>query len=484
MATQNNTNSQPTILWHDYETWGVNPQKDFPCQFAGIRTDLDLNIVGKPLNWFSQIPNDYLPHPQACLVTGITPQQSIRDGMVESAFMQKILDEMSLANTCTAGYNSLRFDDEVTRFALYRSLQDPYAREWKNGNSRWDIIDLVRACYALRPEGINWVYKEDGRPSFKLDELAPANGIEHEDAHDALSDVYATIGMAKKIKEAQPKLYQFAFDLKNKRKAAEALNIEALQPVVHISSKLPASQGCCTWILPLAQHPKNNNAVICLNLALSPAPLFELSAQELHEKLYMPSSLLGDDEQRLPIKLVHLNKCPIIAPAKTLTEENAERLNIDRAQCLKNLSEIKKHAGLSQKLIDVFLIEQSRPENNDPDFALYTGGFISNSDRQSLDEIIQSDPNILGSKTWQFDDQRLDKLLFRFRARNYPQTLSDSEVTKWQRHREYRLTDPSSPASIKMTDYMMQLEQLAQSHHSNPEKQAIIRALYQYAQGL
>lgn len=473
-----------TILWHDYETWGVNPQKDFPCQFAGIRTDLNLNIVGKPLNWFSQIPNDYLPHPQACLVTGITPQQSLRDGMVEAAFMQKVLAQMSQANTCTAGYNSLRFDDEVTRFSLYRNLQDPYAREWKNGNSRWDIIDLVRTCYALRPEGLNWVYKEDGRPSFKLDELAPANGIEHEDAHDALSDVYATIGMAKKIKEAQPKLYQFAFDLRDKRKAAAALNIGAAQPVVHISSKLPATQGCCTWILPIAKHPKNNNAVICLNLALSPEPLFDLSAEELHQRLYTPLKLLANDESRLPIKLVHINKCPIIAPAKTLTEENAQRLGIDRAMCLTNLARIKQHPDIDQKLIDIFLIEEQVKETTDPDFALYSGGFISDSDRQILNNIVDSHPNNLDTQHWQFTDSRLEKLVFRFRARNYPQTLSDADMVKWQRHREYRLTDPNSPASIKMNEYMMQLEQLAQQHHNNPQKQAIIRALFQYAEGL
>jgi exodeoxyribonuclease-1 len=475
---------QPTILWHDYETWGVNPQKDFPSQFAGIRTDHELNIIGKPLNWFCQIPNDYLPQPQAALVTGITPQQTLRDGLIESEFIAKIVEQMAQPNTCTAGYNSIRFDDEVTRFSLYRNLREPYAREWQNSNSRWDIIDLVRACYALRPDGINWVYKEDGSPSFKLDQLAPANDIEHVDAHDALADVYATIELAKKIKSAQPKLYEYIFNSRGKRVLAEMINIKEFVPLVHISSKLPATQGCCTWVLPIAYHPVNKNAVICINLALSPTPLFSLSPEELLNKLYQPNHMLEEGEQRLPIKLIHLNKCPVLAPAKTLTEENAERLGIDRQSCLDNLAMIKQQPQLSEKLINMYALQSHSSEPVDPDFALYTDGFINDRDRQLLQQVISSEPEQLGAHQWQFEDHRLATMLFRYRARNFPQTLNDQEMQRWQRHRHYRITDPDSPGSIKMPEYVMQLEQLATEHQHDPSKQAIIRALYQYAENL
>lgn len=179
--------SAPTIFWHDYETWGANPTKDHPSQFAGVRTDLDLNIIDQPVNLYCQIPNDQLPHPQACLITGITPQLTLRDGLIESEFIDKIMAQFSQPQTCVAGFNSIRFDDEITRHTLYRNFHDPYAREWQNGNSRWDIIDMVRACYALRPEGIEWPTKEDGSPSFKLEDLCIANNLLHEDAHDAMS---------------------------------------------------------------------------------------------------------------------------------------------------------------------------------------------------------------------------------------------------------------------------------------------------------
>ncbi|KXI30827.1 exodeoxyribonuclease I [Paraglaciecola hydrolytica] len=475
--------NQTTIYWHDYETWGVNPQKDYPCQFAGVRTDLDLNIIDKPLMIYSQIPNDYLPQPQACLITGITPQLTLRDGLSEANFIRKIHQQFSQANSCVAGYNSLRFDDEVTRYTLYRNFYDPYAREWQNGNSRWDIIDLARACYALRPEGIEWPLNDEGIPSFKLQELTSANGLLHEAAHDAMSDVYATIALAKLIKDKQNKLYQFAFENRSKSKIAALIDCDNLAPLVHVSSKLPALHGCCTWIVPVAYHPTNKNAVIVLNLALDPSPLDKLSVDEIKQKMYQPNSMLAENEQRLPLKLIHLNKCPFIAPAKTLTEENATRLNIDRGQCLSNLQKIKAMPSLVQKLQAVFNEEFSR-EIGDPEQALYSGGFFNEHDKALINQVNQAQEHDLMELKLPFKDPRLSTLLFRYRARNYPQTLSHSEVEKWQQHRQFRLMDSQSSASIKLSEYFQQLEQLSQEHVNNPDKLAIITALYKYAQNL
>ena len=421
-----------SIYWHDYETWGANPQKDFPCQFAGIRTDLDFNIIGEPLMVYSQIANDCLPVPQACLVTGITPQLTLQKGLLERDFIAKILSEFSVANTCVAGFNNIRFDDEITRFTLYRNFYDPYAREWQNGNSRWDIIDLARACYALRPEGINWPMKQDGTPSFKLQDLTAANDIQHQDAHDAMSDVYATIEVAKLIKQRQPKLFNYLFSLRDKKKVMELIDVNQFTPLVHVSSKIPATNGCCTWIVPVAFHPSNKNAVIVLNLALDPTPLFTLSAEEIKDKLYTPSAMLGENEQRLPIKLVHINKCPVLAPAKTLTTENAERLGIDRQMCLDNLQKIKANPDFIEKLQQVYSQSES-PTQDDPEQALYSGGFFSAADKSLMQQIVSANVTDLTDLTLPFEDERLHTLLFRYRARNAPQSLNESEIERWQR---------------------------------------------------
>ncbi|MFT5839464.1 MAG: exodeoxyribonuclease-1 [Flavobacteriales bacterium] len=472
-----------SIYWHDYETWGANPQKDFPCQFAGIRTDLDLNIIGEPLMIFSQIANDCLPAPQACLITGITPQRSLKEGLPERDFIAKIFKEFSQSNTCVAGFNNIRFDDEITRYTLYRNFYDPYSREWQHGNSRWDIIDLARACYALRPEGINWPLNEEGLPSFKLQDLTKANGIQHQDAHDAMSDVYATIAVAKLIKERQPKLFDYLFKLRIKKNVQEQIDYEQLTPLVHISSKIPALHGCCSWIVPVGVHPSNKNAVIVLNLALDPSPLFTLSTDEIIEKLYTPNALLEENEQRLPIKLIHINKCPVLAPAKTLSAENAHRLGINRQFCLQNLQKIKSNIHCLTKLQEVYaLTDQSN--KLDPEHALYTGGFFSSTDKKLMQQIVESDVDALTELSLPFEDDRLNTLLFRYRARNVSQSLSAPEIERWQRYRHFKFFDDESPASIKMPEFLIQLEQLSVEYARNPDKLTILKSLYNYATSL
>ena len=261
-----------SLFWYDYETTGIDPRRDRPLQVAGIRTDENLNEVGEPLNIYCQPSDDILPHPAACLVTGIPPAKLAQSGLGEAEFMSRVHAELSLPGTCGVGYNSLRFDDEVTRYSLYRNFFDPYAREWQGGNSRWDLIDLVRTAYALRPEGIVWPEVE-GKVSLKLELLTAANGIEHGQAHDALSDVRATIALARLIRSKQPKLYDYLYQLRSKQRVLDVVRL--LQPMVHISGRFAGTRHYLAVVLPLAWHPRNRNALIVCDLHADHAPLLE-----------------------------------------------------------------------------------------------------------------------------------------------------------------------------------------------------------------
>ena len=253
-----------TFYWHDYETFGTDPSRDRPVQFAGLRTDFDLNPVGDPLVVFAAPARDALPHPEACLVTGITPQRALAEGVLECEFIRRIHAELSRPGTCGVGYNSLRFDDEFTRFTLYRNFYDPYAREWRDGNSRWDLIDVVRMTHALRPEGISWPRDDDGKPSFRLEKLTAANGIEHGAAHDALSDVQATIALARLIRERQPRLFNYALKLRDKRFAMQHLDLAGMRPVLHVSGMFGAARHNIALIAPLARHPLNQKSSVTI----------------------------------------------------------------------------------------------------------------------------------------------------------------------------------------------------------------------------
>ncbi|WP_448212139.1 exodeoxyribonuclease I [Colwellia sp. MEBiC06753] len=487
MVIQSNTDKRPTILWHDYETWGVSPKYDKPSQFAAIRTDLDLNIIGEPEVFYCQPPADYLPNPEAALVTGITPQKALTEGLPEAEFAQRIHTLFSQPQTCVAGYNNIRFDDEVSRYLFYRNFYDPYAREWQNGNSRWDIIDMVRACYALRPEGINWpqVTNDDTgeqRVSFRLELLTKENGISHEAAHDAMSDVYATIAMAKLIKDKQPKLYNFLFNLRNKRSVAELIDVYNMTPIVHTSSKISAEHGCTSWFSPIAYHPTNKNAVIAVDLARDPSPLFELSAEQIKQRLYTRYQDLAEDELPIPIKLIHINKCPVVAPAKTLLPENAARLAIPRETCLENLAKLKNHREIIDKLNEVFAPDFNDDEQVDAEHALYGGEFFSENDKAQMAILHSLPPEQLAVHQFNFQDPRLPTLLFRYRARNYPYTLSATEKASWQQYCRDKIQF-GGKGVLSAEEYMMRLENLVHEHEDNQNKMAVLKALYQYLQG-
>ena len=281
------------------------------------------DLVGEPLVIYCQPAIDVLPHPEACLITGITPQQARDEGVPEYEFARQIDELFSVPQTCVAGYNSIRFDDEVTRHLLYRNFHEVYLREWRGGNSRWDLIDVVRLWHALRPEGLQWPVGDNGATSFKLERLSKANGLVHEKAHDALSDVDATIAVAKRLKTAQPRLYEHALKLRDKKFAATLLNVHEMAPVVHVSSKIPAARGCMALIVPIAMHPTNSNCVLTFDLSGEVDDLLALDADDIRDRVFASGDDLPEGVERLPLKGVHLNKSPMLSPLATATSASS-----------------------------------------------------------------------------------------------------------------------------------------------------------------
>lgn len=473
--------AKQTFYWHDYETWGANPARDRPVQFAGVRTDTDMNIVDEPLMVFSRPSPDYLPHPEACLITGITPQQALQDGVSEAEFIAIVHAELAQPGTCGVGYNSIRFDDEVTRYTLYRNFFDPYAREWQNGNSRWDLIDVARLCRALRPDGIEWPVREDGTPSFRLEELSAANGLSHESAHDALSDVYATIDLAKLLKQRQPKLFDYALSMRDKRTVAAMLDTVTQVPVLHVSGRLPAAKFCSALMMPLALHPDNKNSVIVYDLSVDPQPLIDLSVEEISARVFSATADLPEGAERIPLKEIHINRAPIVATAKLLDEAVCERLQLDMDQCRRNWQRIRKSADLKDKLQKLFGARQFT-ESSDPDVMLYGGGFFSGEDRHLMDAVRSSDPESLATQSFPFRDQRLPELLWRYRARNYPMTLSGPERQRWLDFCRQRLRQPE-PGQLGFVDFRRRLGELALERSSSADTM-ILHELAEYADAL
>jgi exodeoxyribonuclease-1 len=466
-----------SFYWHDYETFGRSPRRDRPSQFAGIRTDAELNPIGAPLMLHCRPSPDFLPEPEACLLTGITPQQCLAHGVPEHAFADAIERELARPGTVGVGYNSIRFDDEVTRHLFWRSLLDPYAREWRDGCGRWDLLDVVRCARALRPDGIEWPQHEDGKPSLKLEHLTAANGLVHDAAHDALSDVRATIALARLVRTRQPRLWDFCLRLR--RKEAVLDEIGANRPFLHVSGMFAPERGCLAMVWPLAPHPVNRNELIVWDLASDPAVLLDLDAAQIRERLFTRADELPEGTDRLPIKTIHINKAPIVVGnLKTLAPPLAERWGIDLVRSAAHAEIAAARTGALQGLWAEVFARPPLAARPDVDEDLY-GGFVGDTDRQRLQRLRALPPEQMATRRTGFDDARLEELFFRYRARNFPATLDEPERERWTQHCAARLHEGEGGA-LTVQAFFDRIDALGDN--ADERGQDILAALYDYAE--
>lgn len=462
------------ILWHDYETFGTDPALDRPAQFAAIRTDAELNETGEPVEWFCAPANDVLPHPAACLITGITPQEAVQKGVSEAEFSRLVHAEMMEPGTCSAGYNNLKFDDEFSRHIFYRNFRDPYEREWRNGNTRWDLIGLARMCYALRPEGIEWPEREPGIPSFKLEDLTAANGIGHEGAHDALADVRATIDLARLIRSSQPRLFEWALGLRDQKRVLGMLDVVDPQPILHTSGRIPSARGCTSLFMCLAVYPDRKKWVIAVDLMSDPGELISASAEEISDLVFTPASDLPPDRERIPLKAIKANKVPMLAPMATLRGVDTARIALDPDLCIEHAKRIRPHLPeIRRKVMNVF-VQPLADESRDPDVMLYSGSFFDNHDRALMNQVLDAEPAALGNMNLQFHDSRLPTMLFRFRARNFPDTLMGDEAGRWLEDRRKRLLQHPLHARSGLEQLKEELGECREANRSNPDANRIL----------
>ena len=476
-----------TFYWYDLETFGRHPQYDRIAQFAGVRTDAELAPIEEPLVLYCRISDDYLPDPAACLVTGITPQTTRERGIPEFEFISRIHRELIRPKTCTAGYNNIRFDDEFIRACLYRNFFDPYEREYAAGNSRWDISNVVRATHDLRPQGVRWPRNDRGRPDFRLERLAEANELSHGQAHDALSDVYATIALARRIREAQPKLFSYLFRHRKRAEASKIIDLHERKPFLHTSPVYTREAGCTSVVAPLTVDPNNRNAVLCYDLRYDPDLLLEAPVETIRQRLFTASEALQNHELRVHITSVALNRCPVVAPLGVLDDESAERLGIDLEAAEARRARLLSEPLLTQKVTAVFS-GGGFEEPKDPDLQIYSGGFFADPDRGRFHEIHAAAEaagagklEALRELRLSFEDPRIPEMLWRFIGRNYPLSFDPVQHRRWLSFCAGRILFPPSGAGLDLAEFEKKCRKLGGDKETAPGRKATVHALSQWA---
>ncbi|HET9850491.1 MAG TPA: exodeoxyribonuclease I [Candidatus Saccharimonadales bacterium] len=462
-----------SFYFYDLETSGVSPRRDRVMQFAGQRTNRDLKPIGQPDNFLIKLTADILPDPYAVLITGITPQQTLASGITEAQFLRHFTDKIATSDTIILGFNNVRFDDEFMRFMLWRNFYDAYEWQWKDGCSRWDLLDLVRMTRALRPDGIKWPYAPDGKPTNRLEFLSAVNKLTHINPHDALSDVMAAIDVARLIKAKQPKLFDYLLNVRGKQKAAALVGRG--EPLIYTSGKYSSEHAHTTLAVKIADHP-DRSAAIVYDLRIDPKDFAELSPKELAEKW----SAYGKDAPYFPAKVLAYNRCPAVAPANVLDAKSAKRLDLSEAKIAKHLKALPEDFG--DKLVRALeLINKERQTEMvvDPakvDEQLYDG-FVNGADKLKMSAVRAASAEAIDGLHIDFNDDRLNALLPLYKARNFPASLQPDEKAAWDKFKTQKLTGGKVDL---LAQYFKKLDELSSRPALADAEKFVLEELRQY----
>ncbi len=484
-----------SILWYDLETFGLEPKHDRIAQFACLRTNEELDPVSAGLVLFNRITPDYLPSPYACLVHRITPTRTLTEGIREYDFAKAIRAEMMMPGTCVAGFNSMRFDDEFMRNLFYRNLFDPYEREWADGNSRWDVIDLFRAARDLRPDGMVWPVDDGGKPVFKLGTLAAANGIPLENAHDALHDITATVLLAKTLKNAQSKLWDWYWTHRSRDSLRPLINLARRDILLHTSAAYTSERGCTAPVAPVGMIPGRRDTVVAVDLRFDPTPLLDLGVEDLRRHLFarrderaasLPEGGLFAGNVRVPLVEIRLAKCPFLSPLGALDAAAAERLDIHSSVLEARAAMLGKEPSLIQKLASVFSSLPQDKVQDDPDYRIYSGGFFKDADRDAMESLHESVAMMGPQKarplaySLEFQDERLPQMTRRLFARNWPETLAEGETVRWRSFCAGRLLCPRIEGATDFAQFGKIVESMMAGVDTNPDDKPLLHELLAY----
>ena len=468
-----------TFFFYDLETSGFSPQSDRIMQFAGQRTDENLNRIGEPVNILVKLNDDVLPSPSALMVTKISPQKTVEEGYTEAEFAKMLVEEYFTPDTVIVGYNNVRFDDVHIQHLLWRNFYPPYDWQWKDGRSRWDLLDVVRMIRALRPEGINWpfVINEETGEKFaanKLELLTKENGILHENAHDAMSDVDGLIDVARLLKEKQPQIFDYLFKIRSKNEVQKLVNLENPKPFVYTSGRFKVEFEKTTVAFPIA--PAKNQNVIVWDLRFSPEKFIDWSEDQILENITADfETRSSDDFEPIAAKILQYNKCPAVAPMGVLTEENQQRLKIDLAEIQKNLDILRKNPHFAENLRSAFerrsevFQDKSSAEKPAPEARLFEG-FVSRSDDIKIEAVRNSTDRELADFHPDFTDERLTDLLLHYKARSFPKSLSSQEKELWE---EYRVENLQK----MIPNFMKEFQEIANNQNLNSQEEYILEEI-------
>ena len=358
------------VFW-DTETTGISTSFDQILQFAAVKTDAEFNELDR-IELRCRLHPHVAPNPGALRVTGMSIEQ-ITDPALPCHYdmvRQVRARFLEWSPAIFIGYNSIKFDEELFRKALFRTLHSPYLTN-TSGNGRADAMNLVQAAAALQPGCLEVPTGDNGKSVFKLDRLAPANGFDYSNAHDAMADVLATVHLARCVSERAPEV--FSRFVRFAMKSSVAAFLEEEDAV--LLTEYYFSRPYHFVVAPFGSDPDNPAKVYCLDLK-----------HDLDWVASLPPDQLAVWVNRSPkpVRSIRTNAPPALAAIDEVAEDIFGPLSPDLIA--ERARRLRDDPDLCDRIMDAVMASAVAYE--DPahvEEQLYSGGFVQPADQALID---------------------------------------------------------------------------------------------------
>lgn len=413
-----------TIVFYDTETTGVDAPFDQIIQFAAIHTDADLNELER-FETRSRLQAHVVPACEALMTNGITAARLIDPALPSHYEMARAIHARlhSWSPALFMGYNSLGFDEHFLRQALYQTLQPPYLTN-TNGNSRSDVLRMLQAASVYAPDAVVIPIGDNGAPVFRLDRIAPANGIAHENAHDAMADVEATIHLCRLLSERAPDIWSCFMRFSQKAAVAEFVASEKVFCLSDHYGGRPYG-----WLVTaLGRNEQNTSEYYVFDLGIDPTALSGLAPEELVERLKCTPK---------PVRRLRANAAPIMMPAED-APAFASGKDLPANELQRRVDLLQADAELRQRLMAAFEAGRLKLAAVHVELQIYDG-FLTNEDQALLESFHAAPWEQRMPVVERFSDKRMKQLGRRLLFAERPDLFADDTRRKLNRMRAGRV---------------------------------------------
>jgi exodeoxyribonuclease I len=420
-----------TYLFYDIETTGLHNCFDQILQFAAIRTDLQLNELERHSIWVRLRP-DVMPAPRAILTHQISLTHLAQVGSCEYEAVKQIHGLVNTPGTISLGYNSLDFDDDFLRFSFYRNLLPPYTHQYANGCGRMDLFPFTVIYFLYHKNALaTWPTKPTGGSSLRLEDLSRANDLAADNAHDAMTDVEATLALARRFYASHLQSWEYICGYFNKTTEQDRLAKLAKYAALRLDDNIHPQ----AVLVKGKVGAKNNYQNVVLSLGNSLHYANQSLWLQLDNAALQRTTIESVADTAIFVQRKKGAGMPVLLP---VIPRYLQKISDERQQTVQsNIEWLLQHPHILRAIINYHRhYKYQKVVNLDLDAALYENGFLSDSEQAACFRFHAAtlEQKIAMLELAQFPTAKLRDQALRLLGRNYYAALPQALQQEFQHY--------------------------------------------------